>query len=111
MNAGDDRRKSLSPQTHRGHLSRIGGVRRRLPGAVHDGLESLSTFAGIRSRSVNTLTYRDAEILMYRCQSILRLRLFKICALDPNGLFRKQRPDSSVVTNCVGQGSAPGHRQ
>src|SRR5882762_10032354 len=41
--------KSLFPQTHRGHLSRIGGVRRRLPGAVHDGLESLSTFAGIRN--------------------------------------------------------------
>jgi len=33
MNAGDDRRKSSSPQTHRGHLSRIGGVRRRLRGA------------------------------------------------------------------------------
>src|SRR5882762_10533046 len=40
--------KSLFPQTHRGHLSRIGGVRRRLAGAVHDGLESLSAFAGIR---------------------------------------------------------------
>lgn len=31
--------KSSPPQTHRGHLSRIGGVRRRLPGAGHDGLD------------------------------------------------------------------------
>jgi len=41
--------KSSPPSTHRGHLRRIGGVRRRIPGTVHDGLESLSTIDGIRT--------------------------------------------------------------
>jgi len=42
-------REILIQATHRGHRRRIGGIRRRLSGSVHDGLESLSTFGGIRT--------------------------------------------------------------
>jgi hypothetical protein len=44
----DDKGQLVVTGTHRGHLSRIGGGRCRLPAAVHDGPASLSTIDGIR---------------------------------------------------------------
>lgn len=47
--------KPLLPATHREHLGRIGGSRRRpLPG-VHDDVESAITLAGIRKWDANEL--------------------------------------------------------
>src|SRR5258708_39907221 len=51
MKADDSGRKVLSPSTDRGHPSRIGGGRPRIPGAVHDGPESQSTLDGLRMRA------------------------------------------------------------
>jgi hypothetical protein len=49
LKTGDDERKIRVAVTQRGHPSGNGGVRRRLPGAVYEALESLSTIAGIRT--------------------------------------------------------------
>jgi hypothetical protein len=53
--------KIVIPPTDRGHSSGIGGVRRGIPGVVHDHPESLSTFAGIRSGIVAVLIQRGAR--------------------------------------------------
>src|SRR5258708_3630811 len=56
--------QSSPPSTHRGHLRRIGGVRHRIPGAVHDGLESLSTIDGIRTQALPAKRGLSAEELI-----------------------------------------------
>src|SRR5437879_2900238 len=50
--------KPSLPATHREHLGRIGGSRRRLLRGVHDDVESVITLAGIRTSKRTTPSRR-----------------------------------------------------